>query len=99
MGFKKFQANKYPPRLWALVGYPGSGKSTFATAMRAPLLPIDAGGRFSEVVHLAAGEVYQLSDRPSDNTDPEAVARLLATGMPGAKVGTIAVDSLTKLDY
>jgi putative protein kinase ArgK-like GTPase of G3E family len=40
MLFKKLQATKYPPRLWGLVGYPGSGKSTFATAMRAPILAI-----------------------------------------------------------
>jgi len=31
--FKKMVKSTYPPRLWALVGYPGSGKSTFATQM------------------------------------------------------------------
>lgn len=97
MAFKKFQTKKYPPRLWALVGYPGSGKSTFATQMKAPLLPVDADGRFSEVVGLAQGDVYQLSDNPADNTDPAAIARLLDENMPGAKVGTIMVDSLTAI--
>ena len=29
MAFKKMVKQVYPPRLWALVGYPGSGKSTF----------------------------------------------------------------------
>ena len=42
MAFKKMTKPEYPPRLWALVGYPGSGKSTFATQMRAPILVIDA---------------------------------------------------------
>ena len=97
MAFERFRAKKYPARLWALVGYPGSGKSTFATTMRGPILPVDADGRFSEVVHLTGGDVYQLSDRPSDNTDPEAVARLLTANMPGSRVGTIVVDSLTAI--
>ena len=30
MAFKKIDTTGYPPRHWSLVGYPGSGKSTFA---------------------------------------------------------------------
>lgn len=97
MAFKKFQTQKYPVRLWALVSYPGAGKSTFATQMKAPILPIDADGRFSEVVHLAAGDVYQLSDLASDNSDPARIDALLSQNMPGSKVGTIVVDSLTAI--
>lgn len=96
MAFKKMTATPYPPRLWALVGFPGSGKSTFAAAMRGPLLVIDADQRFREVLSLA-GEVYALSDTPADNTDPERIAALLAENMPGAEVGTIVIDSLTTI--
>lgn len=97
MGFKKMQRGKYPPRLWALVGYPGSGKSTFASQMKPPLLPIDADNRFGEVLELALGDVYQLSDNAQDNTDPETISRLLASNMPGSNVATIVIDSLTAI--
>lgn len=96
MAFKKMEKTLYPPRLWALVGFPGSGKSTFAAQMRGPLLVIDADQRFREVLGLA-GEVYQLSDAAADNGDPERIAGLLAENMPGSDVGTIIVDSLTTI--
>jgi hypothetical protein len=97
MPFKKMTKPKYPPRLWELRGYPGSGKTTFATQMRTPLLPIDADNRFAEVVHLADGDVYRLSDDPSDNTDARRIADLLDANMPGSDVATIVVDSLTTI--
>lgn len=97
MSFKKFVQQKYPRRLWALVGYPGGGKSTFASQMTTPILPIDADGRFGEVISLAKGEVYQLSDRAADNTDPASIARLLDANMIGSDVKTIVVDSLTAI--
>jgi hypothetical protein len=97
MSFKKMTVPKYPPRHWALVGFPGSGKSTFATQMRGPLLPIDADQRFAEVLALAAGDVYRLSENPADNVAPAQIARLLEAHMPGSDVGTIVVDSLTTL--
>ena len=97
MPFQKMQKPKYPPRLWCLIGYPGSGKSTFATQMQTPLLPIDADHRFSEVVGLAQGDVYQLSSNPADSVDPEAIYRLLNENMPGGDVATIVVDSLTTI--
>lgn len=96
MGFRKMTAMPYPPRLWTLVGFPGSGKSTFAAAMRSPMLVIDADQRFREVLSLA-GEVYALSDTPADNTNPERIAALLAENMPGSEVGTIVIDSLTAI--
>ena len=65
--------------------------------MQAPLLPIDADGRFQEVLPLAQGDVYQLSDQPEDNTNPSAIDRSLNQNMPGSGVNTIVVDSLTAI--
>jgi hypothetical protein len=65
--------------------------------MRGPLLPIDADQRFAEVLALAAGDVYRLSENPADNVAPAQIARLLEAHMPGSDVGTIVVDSLTTL--
>lgn len=96
MPFATFDPAQYPRRLWGLVGFPGSGKSTFAARMRAPLLAIDADHRFSEVVSLA-GRVYRLSEAPADNVTPERIAERLRANMPGADVATIVVDSLTAI--
>jgi hypothetical protein len=97
MAFRKMEQTQYPPRLWGLVGYPGSGKSTFATQMKNPLLVVDADHRFREVLSWAQGDVYELSSEPADNTDADRIAALLASNMPGAEVGTIVVDSLTAI--
>lgn len=97
MGFKKFTKAKYPPRLWAITSFPGDGKSTFATRMYSPILPIDADHRFDEVADLVPGDVYQLSDNPADNAIPDAINKRLIENMPGTKVGTIVVDSLTAI--
>ncbi len=97
MPFQRMRKAAFPPRLWALVGFPGSGKTTFSTRMRGPLLPIDADQRYQEVMSLVAGEVYQLSDVAADNSDPERIAALLSENMPGSEVGTIVVDSLTTI--
>jgi len=98
MAFKKMTKTKYPPRLWAMVGYAGSGKSTFATQMRGPLLVVDADHRFTEVLDLAGDrDVYELSDVATDNTDPDRVAAILAGNMPDSDVATIVVDSLTAI--
>jgi hypothetical protein len=97
MTFKKMQKREYPPRLWALVGYPGSGKSTFATQMQGPILIVDADHRFDEVLDLAPGDVYELSDSPADNVDADRIAAILAENMPGSGVKTIIVDSLTAI--
>lgn len=97
MSFKKMTKPEYPPRLWSLVGYPGSGKSTFATQMRGPILVVDADHRFAEVLALAPGDVYELSGTPADNVDPDRVAAILAEHMPNADVATIVIDSLTAI--
>lgn len=97
MTFKKLTKAAYPPRLWSLVGYPGSGKSTFATQMRTPVLVADADHRFAEVVDLADGDVFQLSDLPADNVSADRIAAILAANMPGSGVRTIVVDSLTAI--
>ena len=97
MAFSKLEPEIYPRRLWGLVGFPGSGKSTFAARMRAPLLAIDADHRFGEVAALAGGAVYRLSDTPADHVSPEKIAARLRANMPGAGVATIVVDSLTAI--
>jgi hypothetical protein len=97
VAFRKMAVTSYPPRLWALAGHPGSGKSTFAAQMRAPILAIDADHRFQEVLSLVKGDVYELSDNPADDLSSDRIAALLAENMPGTHVGTIVVDSLTAI--
>jgi adenosyl cobinamide kinase/adenosyl cobinamide phosphate guanylyltransferase len=97
MGFKKMTRQKYPPRLWSLVGYPRSGKSTFAARLKGPMVVIDADHRFQEVLELANDEVYELSETCSDNVDPNQITKLLNQNMPGSGVETIVVDSLTAI--
>lgn len=95
--FKKRQKQHYPPRQWAMVGFAGDGKSTFASQMKAPLLPIDADHRFAEVEHLVGGDVFELSPKPEDNNSPDQVLRILEKNMPGSGIKTIVVDSLTAI--
>jgi energy-coupling factor transporter ATP-binding protein EcfA2 len=97
MAFKKMSKPKYPPRHWSIVGYAGSGKSTFAAQMRGPKLVVDSDHRFTEVLDLNNDDVYQLSDNKSDNADPDRIARLMYSNMPGSDVQTIVVDSLTAI--
>lgn len=99
MGFKKMDktAAVLPPRQWALVGFPASGKSTFAAQMAGPLLVIDADHRFREVARLAADDVFQLSEEPADNVDVERIAALLRANMPDSGVQTVVIDSLTSI--
>lgn len=97
MAFKKMDKIQYPPRQWALVGYPGSGKSTFASQMTGPLLVVDADHRFAEVARLAMDEVFELSDEPSDNVNAERIAALLKENMGGSGVKTVIIDSLTSI--
>ncbi len=97
MAFKKMDKIQYPPRQWALVGYPGSGKSTFAAQMAGPLLVVDADHRFAEVARFANDEVFQLSDEPSDNVNAERIAALLKENMSGSGVKTVVIDSLTSI--
>ncbi len=97
MPFKKLDQTARPPRQWALVGYPGSGKSTFAAQMTGPLLVIDSDHRFAEVAALAAGEVYELSENPADHVDARRIAELLRANMAGAGIRTVVIDSLTAI--
>lgn len=97
MAFKKLDKTSFPPRQWALVGYPGSGKSTFAAQMAGPLLVVDADHRFAEVAHHAAGDVFNLSDKPEDNVNAERIARLLKENMAGSGVKTVVIDSYTSI--
>lgn len=97
MAFKKMSHAKYPPRLWSLVGYPRSGKSTFASRLHGPMVVVDADHRFQEVLHLADNEVFELSETRSDNVDPNMITKRLNQNMPGSGVQTIVVDSLTAI--
>ncbi|MBX3010591.1 MAG: AAA family ATPase [Caldilineaceae bacterium] len=97
MAFKKMDKIVYPPRQWALVGYPGSGKSTFASQLVGPLLVVDADHRFAEVARFANDEVFQLSDEPADNVNAERIAALLKENMAGSGVKTVVIDSLTSI--
>lgn len=97
MPFQKMTKAKYPPRLWGLVGYPGAGKSTFATQMKTPLVVVDADQRFNEVFPLVNGDVYRVSEVGHENTDPHVIAKRLDENMPTTRVGTIVVDSLTAI--
>lgn len=97
MGFKKMTRAKYPPRMWSLVGYPRSGKSTFAAQLKGPMVVVDADHRFQEVLHLADEEVYELSETRSDNVDPNMITKRLNENMPGSGVKTVVVDSLTAI--
>jgi hypothetical protein len=97
MGFKKIDVSGHPPRHWSIVGFPGSGKSSFSAMMDGPLLAIDADHRFNEVARLAAGDVFQLSDVPADMVDAGRIAQLLASNMPGSGVRTVVIDSLTSI--
>lgn len=97
MAFKKLDKTAYPPRQWALVGYPGGGKSTFASQMAGPMLVVDADHRFAEVAHHAAQDVFNLSDNPADNVNAERIAALLKQNMVGSGVRTVVVDSLTSI--
>jgi hypothetical protein len=97
MAFKKMDKTAFPPRQWALVGHPGSGKSTFAAQLRSPLLVVDADHRFTEVAGRAAGEVYELSENPADHINAERIASLLRENMAESQVRTVIVDSLTSI--
>lgn len=97
MSFHEMKVPQYPPRQWAVYGDPGSGKSHFASQMKAPALVIDSDARFTEQLAHAAGAIYQLSDEHADNTDPDAIASLLRDNLPGSGVRTIIVDSLTAI--
>ena len=98
MTFKRLDPKTHrPPRQWALVGYPGSGKSTFAAQMIGPILVVDADHRFAEVAPLAAGEIYELSEHPADHIDARRITELMRSNMPGSGVRTIVVDSLTAI--
>lgn len=97
MPFKLKAKPKYPRRLWALAGYPDDGKSTFATQMAAPLLPIDADHRFDQVMHLVQGEVYEFG-LPADHVMVGRILARLHEEMPDeGEIGTIVVDSLTEI--
>jgi hypothetical protein len=97
MAFQKMNKSAFPARQWALVGYPGSGKSTFAAQMRGPLLVVDADHRFSEVAMHAAEDVYELSENPADNINAERIAARLRENMADSDVRTVVIDSLTSI--
>ncbi len=102
MPFPKFEIAKYPPRQWAGFGFPGTGKSGFSVMMRGPLLVVDSDQRFSQTMRECQDraiqiEAHRLSTNSQDNVQPSKIALLLDANMPGSKIGTISVDSLTTI--
>ena len=96
MAFKKM-VQALPPRKWALVGFPGDGKSIFASRMKTPSLVIDADGKFYEALKVADGDIFTLSDDQSDHFNPDRIKVILAKDMPGSGIKTILFDSLTPI--
>ncbi len=96
MAFPKLKVKKYPKRKWEIRGRADSGKSTFLTQMRSPILPIDADHRIDQVAKLNP-DMLQLSYNAEDHNNTDRIAELLDEHMPGTKVGTIGVDSLTAI--
>src|SRR5262245_3830507 len=94
MPFKKITPSAYPPRQWAIMGAPGSGKSTFAAQMTGPILVVDADHRFQEVADFAGGDVFSLDDA---GNDAAAIVADLRANMAGSGIKTIIVDSLTAI--
>jgi hypothetical protein len=86
-----------PPRQWAVFGAAGTGKSTLAMQLTPPLLVVDSDHRAREVVGLALGDVYELSERPADNVQPVRIASLLRQNMEQAQIRTVIVDSLSAI--
>lgn len=86
-----------PPRQWAVFGAAGAGKSTFAMQLAAPLLVVDSDHRAREVVGLAVGDVYELSERPADNVQPVKIASLLRQNLESTQIRTVVIDSLSAI--
>ena len=74
-------------------------KIQFCCTNARPKLVIDSDHRFTEVLENPNDDVYQLSDNPSDNVDPDTIAKVLNQNMRGADVKTIIVDSLTAISH
>ena len=95
MAFKMIKP-KYPPRHWSLVGYPGSGKSTFAAQMRGPKSLSMRTIVSPKYLTSLKKTFFSLSDDPQDNVDPQHF-KMSYENMPGSGVKTIIVDSLTAI--
>jgi hypothetical protein len=86
--------------MWALIGAANTGKSTFVAAMKDPVVVIDPDGRFNDVAEMmsASGQdAYSLSNVAADHHDALTIQKALEKNMPGARIGTIALDSMTSL--
>lgn len=86
------------PRHWGLFGPACAGKSTFLTALRGPLLMIDADHRAQELL-VHCEEMLSISERGSDHCDPLAIARIVTRERHAlcGQIGTAVVDSLTAI--
>src|SRR5918993_1255622 len=94
MPFKKIVPNAYPPRQWAILGDPGSGKSTFASQMAGPILVIDADHRFTEVARLAQSDVFTVD---AAGNEAESIAAELRANMAGGALKTFVVDTVAAI--
>lgn len=96
MAIKKLTADTKPPRRWAIIAFPCTGKSTFATRMRGPLVVADIDGRFSEVHTLAGeGNVGVIHLDAKDSGDANVWAEQIERDIAGQKFGTMVADSIT----
>jgi len=97
MAFQAFTKSQYPRRQWLIEGEAGSGKSTLVTRLKTPMLIVDADHCFDEVMVLVTGQVFQLSNEPLHNINPDRIAALINAQIAGSGVKTIVVDSLTPI--
>jgi hypothetical protein len=95
---QSFASNRIP-RHWVVRGPAGAGKSTFLTALRGPVLLVDADQRGAEIAQRAPFAIRPLSLVGRDNTDPLRISELLHDNGPeiARDFRTVAVDSLTAI--
>lgn len=85
------------PRHWVVRGAPNTGKSTFLTALRGPVVVIDADQRARELVGRGTAEIWPFSTTAYENCDPYIIAQILTRNREdfAREVRTIAVDSVS----
>lgn len=85
------------PRHWVVRGAPNTGKSTFLTALRGPVVVIDADHRARELAGRGPADIWPFSTKPHENTDPYLIAQILMRDAEeyAREVRTIAVDSVS----
>jgi hypothetical protein len=91
-------AGQLPRRLWAIKGRPNTGKSAFAAQLTPATVWVDSDMRVIEVIDLIDGDIYGISNKATDLTDPARISELcreMVPHMPDVK--TIVVDTVTAI--